>query len=122
MNSDNDYSTSGFDKFLSRSSQSLQGPLDQENIQNNAASFDRTQVSGVVGDTFRTTKTSQQGILDGEIVLNGVLTIGNIVIDGVNDNITLRDTTTNRIIFGKLPDGSYGFVISKDNIDVQSAF
>jgi hypothetical protein len=29
---------------------------------------------------------------------------------------------TNRIIFGRLPDGTYGLVISKDGVDVLSVF
>jgi hypothetical protein len=95
--SENDYTASGFDKFLSRDgNQSLQGPLDQQ-AANNSMPFDRTQVTGVIGDTFRTTKASQQGTLEGDIILNGTLTIGNIVIDGANGNITMRDTNTNRI-------------------------
>lgn len=48
-----DYITSGFDKFLSRDSQSLQGPLDVETNQGKSIPFDRTQVGGFQGDTFK---------------------------------------------------------------------
>lgn len=55
------------------------------------------------------------------------------VIKIVNDNfrdvenifrvIRIKDDTgTDRIIFGRLPDGTYGLVISKAGIDVKTVF
>lgn len=55
------------------------------------------------------------------------------VIKIVNDNfrdvenifrvIQIKDDTgTNRIILGRLPDGTYGLVISKEGIDVKTVF
>lgn len=39
-----------------------------------------------------------------------------------NDQIIASDGTTPRIIFGRLPDGTYGIVISKPGVDVTTAF
>lgn len=42
-----------------------------------------------------------------------------------NESITkiIKDTTgTPRLIFGRLPDGTYGLVISKDGVDVTTVF
>lgn len=84
MNSDQDYSTAGFDKLLSRGdSQELQGQLDQQ-PPNKSIAFDRNQISGPLGD---------------------ILTIGNIKIDGVNGTITLNDGNTDRMIIGFQNDG-----------------
>lgn len=77
MNSDSDYTSSGFDKFLSRGESTLQGNLDQQ-LPNNAVSFDRTQISGALGDTLRI----------GKIYLNGAT--GTIVLnDGSNDVLVI---------------------------------
>ena len=53
-----------------------------------------------------------------ENVLGGKLTI-----EWDNDRILMRDENGKvRIIFGVLPDGTYGIVISKDGFDVLDAF
>lgn len=79
MNSDQDYSTAGFDKFLSRGDvQDIQGQLDQQ-TSNNAVAFDRTQVSGPLGDTLR---------------------IGKIFLDGSNGNIVANDGQNDFLIIG----------------------
>lgn len=85
MNSDDGYTASGFDGFLSRGdTPNLSGNLDQQSTANNAVAFDRTQISGTLGD---------------------VLTIGSIKIDGVNGTITLNDGNTDRLIIGFQKDG-----------------
>jgi hypothetical protein len=44
-------------------------------------------------------------------------------IDGENLTKVIKDTTgTPRLIFGKLPDGEYGLVISKEGTDVLTVF
>jgi hypothetical protein len=39
-----------------------------------------------------------------------------------NDQIVASDESTPRIIFGRLPDGTYGIAISKPGEDVNEAF
>jgi len=39
-----------------------------------------------------------------------------------NDQIISYDATNQRIIMGRLPDGTYGIAISKPGVDVSSAF
>lgn len=39
-----------------------------------------------------------------------------------NTTRVISDGTTNRIIFGRLPDGTYGMVVSKPNVDVMNLF
>jgi hypothetical protein len=74
----NDYIASGFDEFLSRGdTPSLQGALDIENTSNNAVPFDRTQVSGSLGDTLR---------------------LGNIFIDGSTGRISIYDDSGNEVV------------------------
>lgn len=75
----NDYTDSGFDKFLSRGgTPSLQGPLDVETTTtNNAVPFDRTQISGSLGDTLK---------------------IGNIFIDGSTGRISIYDDSGNEVV------------------------
>jgi len=72
---DYSYENAGFDGFLSRSiDQTPQVNLESQAIQTRQVAFDRAQVSGSLGDTWRI----------GRIHLNGAK--GNIVInDGEND-------------------------------------
>lgn len=42
--------------------------------------------------------------------------------DRFRTNVIKDETGTNRLIFGKLPDGTYGLVISKEGIDVLTVF
>ncbi len=84
-----DYTSAGFDNFLTRS-------ID-EGSTSRAGAFDRSAVSGFLGDTLR---------------------IGKIQIDGANGRIVVVDASTNRIVLGQLGDGTQGFVISKEGIDV----
>lgn len=84
-NSDYDYSTSGFDNFLSRSIDSLdQVNLDSAGPQSNNLRFDGSQISGALGDVF---------------------SIGNILLDGRTGRITLKDDD-GRVVFviGELDD------------------
>lgn len=102
MDEPTDYSNSGFDKFLSRGdTPNLGGSLDAPTSANNAVPFDRTQVSGVIGDVFRTTNTSQQGSSSGNTAIEGVWTLGNITFDGDNGRIVLNDGTNDRLIIGE---------------------
>lgn len=39
-----------------------------------------------------------------------------------NDIITVNDGTYDRIVIGRLPDGSYGFAVSKPGHDVSEIF
>lgn len=47
---------------------------------------------------------------------------GYLRIEQVNGYMVLFDGTVNRMIIGILPDGTVGIVVSKEGIDVFSAF
>lgn len=47
---------------------------------------------------------------------------GYLRIEQINGYMVLFDGTVNRMIIGILPDGTIGIVISKEGIDVFSAF
>lgn len=80
MQDENDYSSSGFDKLLSRGdTPNLQGSLDEETINNRSVPFDRTQVSGPLGD---------------------VLKIGDILLDGAKGRIIMNDGNTDILLIG----------------------
>lgn len=78
---DYDMTTAGFDGFMSRSiDQTPQINLDSATPPNNAIAFDRNQVTGALGDTFRL----------GKIYLNG--STGTIIMsDGTNDVLLIGD-------------------------------
>lgn len=97
MDEPTDYTNSGFDKFLSRGdTPNLGGTLDQA-VPNNSVPFDRQQVTGPLGDTFR---------------------IGNILLDGRSGQIAINDNNNNkRIILGTQSDGSEGLLTSKQGTD-----
>lgn len=81
-----DYSKAGFDAFLSRSIDTNgQDSLSTDsNAQSRAVAFDRQQVSGVLGDTWRA---------------------GGISINGQDNNIILSDGTNNRLLLGEQKGG-----------------
>jgi hypothetical protein len=83
MNSDGDYTAAGFDKFLTRADQTIGGNLDAV-APNNAVAFDRTQVTGQLGDTLR---------------------IGNIHIDGISGRISIYEGENEVVRIGELGDG-----------------
>lgn len=39
-----------------------------------------------------------------------------------DDSITVYDESNQRIVIGRLPDGSYGIIVSKPGIDVNDVF
>lgn len=82
MKSDSwDYIAAGFDKFLSRGdTPNLSGSLDTQDTSNNATAFDRTQVSGALGDTLR---------------------LGNILLDGTNGRIIMNDGSNDVLLIGQ---------------------
>lgn len=72
---DQDYAQAGFNKFMSRSvDQTPEVNLDSPVPAGNSTAFDRTQITGPVGDTFR---------------------IGNILFDGSAGRITMQDENGN---------------------------
>lgn len=80
-----DYTTAGFDGFLSRSIDDLsQINLGSQGPVSTAQAFDRTQVSGAIGDSFQ---------------------VGRITIDGVSGRISILDENGNEVIrIGELDD------------------
>lgn len=73
-----DYESSGFDGFLSRSIDNLtQVTLDSQGPVSTAQSFDRTQVTGALGDTLK---------------------IGGILLDGATGKITITDKSGNVVV------------------------
>jgi hypothetical protein len=76
--SDYDYTTSGFDGFLSRSVGSpQQDNLSTGGVQSNQIAYDRMQVSGALGDSIQ---------------------VGKIRIDGVKGRISVSDDNGNEVI------------------------
>lgn len=75
---DYDYGKAGFDGFMSRSIDDVvQITLDSPGPQSNTIAYDRTQVSGMLGDTLQI----------GAISLNGAS--GTIIINDGNNDILL---------------------------------
>lgn len=123
MNNDEDYTyeSSGLDGFLSRSIDDLsQVNLGSQGPQSTAQAFDRTQVTGVVGDKMRIGNSGQSGELTGEIQLQGKLKIGDkITIDGEEDKISMEDNDQKEFLsFRTFPDGTQGFIIVKEGFSV----
>lgn len=82
--SDYDYTTAGFDGFLSRSIDDLvQVNLDSPGPTSTAQAYDRAQVSGAVGNTIR---------------------VGSILIDGVKGRISIYDNDNEVVRIGELND------------------
>lgn len=80
-----DLTDAGFDSFLSRSvDQTPQLNLDSPQPYNNAVAFDRTQISGPLGDTMR---------------------VGKIYLNGADGNIIMNDGTNDRLLIGEQTDG-----------------
>lgn len=79
-NQDYSYLDAGFDSFLSRSVDDLnQVTLDSTGPASRAVAFDRSQISGPMGDTMR---------------------IGNIRINGSDGNIVINDGNNDFLIMG----------------------
>lgn len=77
---DMDYNQSGFDNFMSRDIENNpQTNLDSPYPPNNAVAFDRTQVTGFQGDTFKVgpVRITNQGIIMTDENGNDVLLMGN---------------------------------------------
>ncbi len=81
-----DYNSAGFDGFLSRSIDDVsQTNLDSQGPVSTQMAYDRTQVTGQLGDTLR---------------------IGLIELDGVKGRISIFDADGNEIVrMGELDDG-----------------
>ncbi len=80
-----DYTTSGFDNFLSRGLDDVsmtnldsQGPISRQ------VAYDRNQVTGQLGDTLQ---------------------IGNIHLNGADQNIVLSDGSNDRLLLGRQDGG-----------------
>jgi hypothetical protein len=80
-----DYIEAGFDGFLSRSIDDVsQTNLDSSGPVSTAQAFDRTQVTGQLGDTLQ---------------------IGKVKIDGVKGRVSITDDSNNEVArFGELDD------------------
>lgn len=80
-----DYADAGFDGFLSRSVDATpELNLASQVPSNNAVAFDRTQVTGPLGDTLR---------------------LGRIYINGSNGTIIMNDGTNDVLLIGEDPNG-----------------
>lgn len=81
MDGDYDYAAAGFDGFLSRSVDNLpRVNLDGQGPQSTAQAFDRTQVTGSLGDTLQ---------------------IGGIKLNGSEGNIIVNDGNDDRLLLGE---------------------
>lgn len=144
------YEDSGFDSFLSRSIDDLQQVnLDSQGPYSTATAYDRSQLSGSMGDSFKmggismSARDSQMTLNDGALIVNDTSTdntinasSGNIAyFDGtgslvVQEGLLPDNTTGIRIIdkqglglaqFGRFPDGSTALKVAKPGIDVSVA-
>lgn len=118
-----DYSDSGFDSFLSRSIDNLQQVnLDSQGPYSTATAYDRSQLSGSMGDKFNmggigmSAKDSTMTVNDGQIQVND--TTSNNAINLSSGNITYFDNTGNLVVQeGILPDGATGIrIVDKQQI------
>lgn len=110
-----DYGDSGFDSFLSRSIDDLQQVnLDSQGPYSTATAYDRSQLSGSMGDKFNmgginmSAKDSQIALNDGSLVINN--TDNNFSINATGSRVNYKDSTGNTAAMeGLLPDNSVGF-------------
>lgn len=125
MNFDNDYRAAGFDDFLSRSvDQTPQANLDSQGPISNSVPFDRTQVSGPVGDTIQVggmkldSKENSLTLNDATFYINDQNT--GTSIQGSSGNITYYDEQGNLVVQeGILPNGATGIrMVDKNNIGI----
>lgn len=108
------YEDSGFDSFLSRSIDDLQQVnLDSQGPYSTATAYDRSQLSGSMGDKFNmgginmSAKDSQMTVNNGAIIVNDADTASKI--NASSGNITYYDSTGNLVIQeGLLADNTTG--------------
>jgi len=114
------YETAGFDGFLSRSIDGVvQANLASPGPPSMAIRYDGAQVTGVIGDTFRTGNVGQVGDWTGDIRLKGTLSIGDITLDGENNKIGMVDTNNKEFLsFRVFPGGTRGFIITKSGFSI----
>lgn len=92
-----DYIEAGFDGFLSRSiDDTSQINLDSTGPQGRSQAYDRTQVSGLLGDTLR---------------------MGSISMVGKEGSLLVTDDSNKRVLVGNQTDGSQGITVSKPGYD-----
>lgn len=86
MDENYSYEQAGFDGFMSRSIDTTpQVTLDSPGPQSNSIAYDRTQISGLIGDTLR---------------------IGKIYLNGSQSNITLNNGNEDFLLMGDDGSGS----------------
>lgn len=96
-----DYTESGFDKFMSRSIDNLsQANLDSAGPVTTAQAYDRSQISGSLGDSLQ---------------------LGNIVIDGRGGGIGLNQGRNQPLWIGTDSKGNQAVKIAKDGLDGRTA-
>lgn len=117
-----DYTDSGIDAFLTRSVDNTpQVNLESQGPSSRSVAYDRTQLTGYVGDTFKVGNI----IFDGKastITINDDNSNASVIINGLEKRIEIHDTTNTRVIAGQLPDTSYGWAVSKAGVDVANGF
>lgn len=116
------YESSGFDGFLSRSIDDLaQVTLDSPGPQSTAIPFDRGQQSGSFGNSINLGNIVFDGV-NGTITMKDPNSDSAIVFNGQTRTIAIHDTNNTRVVLGQLPDTSYGWAVSKPGVDVQNGF
>lgn len=137
-----DYSTAGFDGFLSRSIDDLsQTNLDSAGPLSTQLAYDRTQVTGMLGDTWRVGtitvdgKTSQIAVKDtlklGETDTGDGMALfdsqGKTILDIVKDDknrarlAVTDDGNIKRLFAGRGADGRVVAKLSQNGVDVEEA-
>lgn len=96
-----DYESAGFDAFLSRSIDNLtQVNLSSPGPPSNQIAYDRTQISGQLGD---------------------ILQVGNIGLNGAESGIELKDGSARTLFIGKDSKGNQAVKIAKAGFDAKDA-
>lgn len=101
MQGDYDYTSSGFDGFLSRSIDNLsQIDLDSQGPVSTAIRYDSAQTTGILGDTWR---------------------VGDIFLAGKQRAIEIGDSKTKQILVGRDSQGNLAIKVAPDGIDAKTA-
>lgn len=76
----------------------------------------------VMKEDYNTGTTTYYDASGNPVLINGKLPNGNFGLASNNGQISVSNNGVEQIIIGLLPDGTYGMVISKPGIDVNSVF
>lgn len=116
------YIDAGFDPFLSRSIDNLnQTNLDSGGPASTQVRYDSAQLSGGIGDTFRVGNILFDG-RSSTVTIKSPQDSAKVVINGVDRRIEIYDQKNSRVMIGGLPDSTFGWAVSKPDVDIENGF